>query len=438
MLLRLRTLFSPRGTAALLVLATGLAGTAFGQLLYVPNSGSNNISEFSTIASSPAGKLSALCTPLANSAPASSNPTGTNPSGLAMTPNGKFLYTADNNSGGGVSAFAVSGGPSCVGQLSPLAVAGSGCPAASGETCPAYTLQGNPFGVAVDPSGQYLYATQPTISVAGNIGAVSAFSINQTTGALTLIGTYPTPNNSGPNAIATATEGGNEYVYVGLVNALTSNVEAFPITAGTGALGTPAFGTVNSGTGSPAGLIANGAFLFVTDFDSAGTNGLVVFNIGSGAPTSPIGYTTGSVPQGIAVDSVNNFLYVASLGGGGSVKAYSLSGGVPTLVKTVTGPTNPVGVTVDPGTSSVYVSDDGSDDLWGYTPGLAAAISGSPFTNLATNGEPGQFLLAHVPPPPVSTSVPAASYTSLALLAFLLAACAGVMYRKSIRPSSAQ
>jgi DNA-binding beta-propeller fold protein YncE len=422
--MRLRTLLPPSSIVALVLLATGLASTAFGQLLYTANYGTSNLSEFTTNA----GPLSGLsCLPYNPASPTNTISTapGANPEGLAMTPNGSYLYTADNGAGGGISAYSV-GASGCVGKLTALP-SGAGCPATSGETCPSYTLGGGPWGIAVDPSGKYLY-----VALNGD-SQVAAFSISSTTGALTLIGTYATASN--PSPLVVASVGSNEYLYVGL----NSQVAVYPIT-GTGALGSATTYNINGGAGSPTGLATFGTTLYVVDNNSAGSAGLYAFPIlGTGLLGNPATATTGEGPFSVAVDASGTYVYVVDDGDNAvySFLAGNLAANPTSLILGSGGV--PYGVTVDPTNNVVYVSDHNNSEVWAYTPGLAASVSGSPFS-VGANTAPGQFLLAHVAPPvpPASPTIPAASYTSLVLLGILLAGCAGLMYRKSTRASSLQ
>jgi 6-phosphogluconolactonase len=402
------------------LLVSGLSTAAFGQLLYTPNYGTNNISEFTTNS----GPLSGLSCLAYNSA----NPTntiatgGTNPEGLAVTPNGSFLYTANSGFGGGISAYSVGASPGCVGQLTPLASSG-GCPTASGETCPNYTLTNRPWGITVDPSGKYLYVAQAANS------QIAAFSINSSTGALTFINTFATASN--PTVILVASQGSNEYVYAGL----TSQVAMYPIN-GNGGLGSETDYSINSGSGSPTGLATFGSTLYVVDNNSVGPAGLYAFPIqGNGALGTPATATTGAGPVSVAVDASGTHVYVADQGDStiDSFLASNLAA-TPTSV-TITGV--PYGVTVDPTNNDVYVTAHNNNNIWAYTSGLAATVSGSPFF-VGNNTSPGPFLVAHIPPAPNVSTVPAASSVSLALLAILLAGCAGLLYRKSTRTSSAQ
>ena len=108
-----------------------------------------------------------------------SAPLAGQPSGLAVEPNGQFVYTTDNT---GVSAFSVD--PSS-GSLSPVALS------------PAITLA-NTAGVYVEPAGRYVYVTTGSPTVAG---AVYGFSIGSK-GNLTAVSAQPLATPKLPSSMA--------------------------------------------------------------------------------------------------------------------------------------------------------------------------------------------------------------------------------------------
>lgn len=157
------------------------------------------------------------------------------PFGVAVNPNGGYVYFTDNTADT-VTAYSYS----AAGALTMV-----GTPQGVGQ---------DPTGVAVDPTGQFLYVTN------ANEATVSAFTINQTTGVLTAVGSAVATGASRsliPNAIQVDPSGG--YVYVS--NGADATVAAFSINRTTGALteigsvsGDPqsAAGLGNGGTGSSA------------------------------------------------------------------------------------------------------------------------------------------------------------------------------------------
>jgi 6-phosphogluconolactonase len=102
---------------------------------------------------------------------------GSKPSGVAVTPNGAFLYVADSGAAK-VSAFSVN-----LQNGNLTAVAGSPFAAETG-----------PSAVTTDPSGKFLYVANKTT------GNVSAYTINSSTGGLTVVAGSPFSAGTSPAA----------------------------------------------------------------------------------------------------------------------------------------------------------------------------------------------------------------------------------------------
>jgi len=108
--------------------------------------------------------------------PGSPFPAGANPTAVTADPTGKFLYEVNDKNGAHTNdlfAFAVN--PS-TGVLTPV----PGSPFASGA---------NTLSVSVDPTGKFLYTADSggDNSSPALVTSISEFSINATTGALTLV-----------------------------------------------------------------------------------------------------------------------------------------------------------------------------------------------------------------------------------------------------------
>jgi 6-phosphogluconolactonase (cycloisomerase 2 family) len=120
---------------------------------------------------------------------------GVNPVSVAVDPLGRFLYVANAGDGTAVpitvSGFTIQPG---TGALTSVG--------AALNTSGATGYSGDPVAVVVDISGQYVYVAN------GDLGTVSVFTINQSSGVLTgpvapsPISTLITPGAGGPSAIA--------------------------------------------------------------------------------------------------------------------------------------------------------------------------------------------------------------------------------------------
>jgi 6-phosphogluconolactonase (cycloisomerase 2 family) len=145
--------------------------------LYVANSGSNDISAFSTcaVASSNCGSANGLLNPVSGSP----FPAGTDPVSLAVTPGGEFLYAADKTSN----------------QLSGYKV-GSGTGVLTPTTTATFSTGLSPAWVAIPPEGKYVY-------VANSGGSsITAYGINTTNGFLGEVTGSPYSISNTPSAIA--------------------------------------------------------------------------------------------------------------------------------------------------------------------------------------------------------------------------------------------
>jgi 6-phosphogluconolactonase (cycloisomerase 2 family) len=220
---------------------------------------------------------------------------GTGGTSIALAPSGQDLFVGGYGSPAG-SVFAFTAAPT-----SGLLTAGTNSPVAAGNT---------PYGIAVDPTGQFVFAT--------------------------------------------ASFGQYLYVYsVGSGAALTQVPNSFFYT-GSGPYGVAVspLGTANGGFVYTAGSAVNQ----VTGFSYDGTGNLTQL------PSSPV--PAGSQPKGIAIDPLGTYLYVTNYGDG-TVSSYSINAqsGALTAVGTAvsTGNINsvpnpaPIDVKVDPSGQYVYV-----------------------------------------------------------------------------------
>ncbi|MGA8222612.1 MAG: choice-of-anchor D domain-containing protein [Candidatus Acidiferrales bacterium] len=155
-----------------------------------------------------------------------------------QSPAPQFVYTADY-SAHNISGFQLN--PS-TGALSPI----PGSP---------FNERLDPFALAVDPAGRFLFAANTKDNNSGD-NDVSVFQINPTTGALTETPNSPfsAGNGAGPTTLATDPLG--LFLYVGNTtnNADTSlgEVDVYSINQTTGAL-TPSIQSQNGGTIGPLG-----------------------------------------------------------------------------------------------------------------------------------------------------------------------------------------
>ena len=210
---------SPFPTAAPLAPSgTGPAAVAVtpdGKFLFVANQFDNTVTEFSVNAS---GVLTRLL----------SIPVGTAPSALAITPDGGLLYVANSGSST-VSAFAVCN--QIVTNCSiPTSPDGSLTPVSNSP----FSVGLDPVSIAVTPDGKLLYV------VNRRSNQISEFKVGTATGVLTP-NTQPTISTGGDpvwatvrlGATAVSTTGGTtDYLYVANLGTSSISVYSFDSTVG--------------------------------------------------------------------------------------------------------------------------------------------------------------------------------------------------------------
>lgn len=208
-----------------------------GKFVYVANHVSGNVSAFSADATT--GAL----TPVAGS-PFGAGGTSPAPIAVASSPDGRFVFAANNGTPSNVSVYAVS------------------------PTGTLTAVGGSPFGgvaqpeaLTVSPDSKFLYVTD------GNPAGVAVFSLDAA-GALTPVAGSPFASGSAPRAIVASGDG--KFVYV----ADNADVWVYAVDAG-GAL-TPIAGSPFPASGARTiALAPNGKYAYA----NAGSNGVGAYSI---------------------------------------------------------------------------------------------------------------------------------------------------------------
>ena len=256
------------------------------KVLYVANSGDNDISLF-TVSSS--GTLTEV-TPRTT--------TNGTPIFLAIDPAGGFLYVATSSPSNSISVFSISsssGALTTVGSPFPIGVSAT--------------------GMKLTPSGNFLF-----VASAGAPGSVSVLAVKA--GVLSIVA----QTTAGTNPVGLATDSSGSFLYV--ANSLDNSISSFSIDA-SGAL-TQVSSFVDLST-VPLALAVDpsGKYLYVAN---TGSNNITGYTISSGAltvlSTSPFGGI--SSPGSIAVDPNDKYLLVGSQSSGG-IAVYRLDASNGTL-----------------------------------------------------------------------------------------------------------
>jgi 6-phosphogluconolactonase len=278
----------------------------------------------------------------------------------------------------------------------------------------------------------FMYARQYVVFV-GNEDSndVSAFSVNNTTGALTEVAGSPFAAGTDPKAMVAYWHGGNYNLYV--ANAGSHNLSAYSIDQGTGALAplSPGPSTIATGNNPTSVVVAPSASV-VYVANHGGSNDISAFSTdltevpGSPFPAggNPLSLAVGgggkflysanpdatnpsisgfsidpasgalsplsgspfkfAVSQYMATDQTGSYLYVTS---GASVVGYRIDPTTGALTKLAGFPVateaNAYSVSVDPTNRFLYVTNDGAANVSGFTldasTGALTPMAGPPF-----------------------------------------------------------
>lgn len=268
--------------------------------------------------------------------------TGTGPKSVAVDASGKFAYVV-NATSNNVSAYAIDAG---TGSLSPVA----GSPFATGVA---------PQAVTVDPKGRFAYVTN---MAAGSGGSVSAFTIDAATGALAAVA--GSPFASGVNPYSVAAEPSGKYLYVANGG---GSVSAYAIHNATGALTSVAGSPFVSGNGTYFVTVdPSGRFVYAAN-GGGGTISAFTINPVNGVLTSAGSTRVAATGlRNLAIDPFGKFMYAANVNGD-NVFAFTIAPTTGALTAVTGSPfvagRAPWSVAVDPSGSFAYVGNQGSNDV---------------------------------------------------------------------------
>jgi len=294
---------------------------------------------------------------------------------------GRFIYIVNNSSPGSVAALATNT-TTFDGSLTQIA----GSPFAVGNF---------PVGIAEDPTGKFIFVTN------NGDGTISGFTV----GADGSLGSPIAPVTTGSGATSSpgvpAIDPTGSFLYV--PNQGDSTISIFSI-SGAGALaavGSP----VSTGAGSVPTMVAitpNNKFLYVTD---AVGNQIVGFTIAGGAltgATTASPYTTGTTPQGLAIDVSGASLVVAN-GSDNTLTYYAIDSttgnltpgqtvetrGVPVFVNLSAGIAAPVIAPATAEAANIGTATPGTGSVSSYTvtPATGALTTASSPTTLDGNDQ---------------------------------------------------
>jgi 6-phosphogluconolactonase (cycloisomerase 2 family) len=300
---------------------------------------------------------------------------GVNPQSVTVDPSGKFVYVANYgcslNADGNVSMYTTNS----AGMLASI-----GPPVDAGEN--------GSGAMAVDPSGKFAYTVNADGGDAGCGGSVSMFTINATTGALTLIGSIL--EDACAEAIAIHPSG--KFAYVMLCS---GDISMYSISGATGVL--TSLGPLAVGS-YPSSLAVDpaGKFVYVTAEDASSTANVFIYSVDSTTGTlTLVGVVaTGANPSSVTVDPTDKFAYVANYGSS-DVSMYSInsSTGNLTSIGTINAGSSPISAAVDPTGQFLYVVNSGSNNVSMYNINSTTGVL-TPIGVVATGTSPSSIAIA--------------------------------------------
>jgi 6-phosphogluconolactonase (cycloisomerase 2 family) len=300
--------------------------------------------------------------------------TGPMPNAVVVDPMGRFAYAGNSAENGGtpsVSAYTID---SNTGTLTPVL----GSPYPTGQPP-------SSCGMTVDPRGKFLYIAQ-CMPASYGYSVVTAYNINQSTGALTPVPGSPYQLAIGASSVTTDPLG--KFLFV--AHTISCDVPTYSIDANTGALTPVAGSPFASGCLGYFDVVdPTGRFLYITDFDPDTISGHRI-DPNSGVLTplagSPFPNAGGTGVIGIAIDPTGQFLYTTNQSSN-NVSGYSIDPNTGVLTPLPSSPfaagTHPQYVSIDPSGKFAYTANPYSNNVSAYSidpnTGALTAIPGSPF-----------------------------------------------------------
>jgi 6-phosphogluconolactonase len=316
----------------------------FGKFAYVANYGSNNISMYGI--DPVAGALAFIGTVAAGSSPVS----------VAVDRSGKFAYVANNDSHD-ISMYTIN---ATTGILTPIGK---------------IPVEGRATSVTVHPSGKFAYVGEGYTLPDRTPDRVAMYTINASTGALTLVGTIATGSHATSLAVKIAIDPSENFAYAAgdgcALDTFPGYVSVYTINSTTGAL-TPI------GSPLPAGWCSSsvtvdpfGKFAYVADQGGPDV-AIYTINANTGA-LKPIGSIATAIgPSSVAVDPLGKFAYVTDYYNGvcgHDVLMYTIDAttGALTSIGTIAAGSCPISTAIDPSGKFAYVVNLDSNNISIYS-----------------------------------------------------------------------
>jgi 6-phosphogluconolactonase (cycloisomerase 2 family) len=344
------------------------------RFVYVGNHQSRNVSAFRVEAS---GALSPIL--------GSPFPLQAAPKSIAASPDGKFLFVASDEA----AAIAV------------YVIGGSGALAeAAGSP---FEARGIVRELALDHGGKHLYAT-------GEDGSLFAFAINSSTGRLSAAPAETFPQGAKPFAYALAVGAQDKFLFVS--DATANTLTAFALDEPTGALSLSGYPPVSTGLlPGKIAIPASGNEIYVAN---SGSDSISLFSVDAEhralAPASPLG-TLRSPGDLVATDYG---LFVGSAQGAGLAQIATASL-APSAEQIAT--QGPVALATDPAAHFLFAADAKANQVTRYLldPQSHKMVAGSALA-YPTGATPSAIAIANTAP--ATTGTISVTLASTSLLTF--------------------
>jgi len=275
---------------------------------------------------------------------------GVNPQSVAVDPSGKFAYVADAGCAGSsvLSMYTISASTGVLTSIGSLLTRD----------------QDVPYSLAVHPSGKFVYLGNS--GSRDDVGQVSMYSLNATTGALTSIGYV----NAFIDPLSLAVHPSGKFAYV--TNGYTSQfgkfasvIDIYTIDATTGVLSGVGETTAGLSTSIPTSIAIDpsGKVAYVANSGSDSVS-MYTINAITGDLTFLGSIAAQSSPNSIAIHPSGKFAYVAN-SGSNDVSMYSIDNtrGTLTFLGSIAAQSSPNSIAIHPSGKFAYVTNSGSNDV---------------------------------------------------------------------------
>lgn len=232
--------------------------------------------------------------------------------------------------------------------------------------------------VTTHPSGKFLY----TINT--NVDTIGGYTINQSTGALTIIANTSVDFNSQPNSLAIDPTG--RFLYT--TNTSLDDISQFSINQSTGAL-TSITSDIAAGD-NPIGIVVDpsGRFVYACNSND-GTISQYSINQSTGALTSiTTAIASGSGVRQITADPSGRFIYAINFSDS-TVSQYSINqstGALTSITTAIAAGNSPWQITADPTGRFIYVPNNGDGTISQFSINNFSAGSTTIAGNLDVSG----------------------------------------------------